>query len=204
MQEKRINTAEYIKLIKESPEKKKSYMFLAFTILASIVLILFAIRPTILTITKISGEIKEKEKINKQLESKINALTALDREYEEQKEAFRSLELIFPVSRTFTLLTSNIEPIVARNAFSLLSVHFDDHKGKGYSQTTRFLVPSSMRVGVKGKKANIVNLLKDLEDLPVYAVIESVSYSKREEEEGGGSFSINMRIFTIETDKFYE
>jgi hypothetical protein len=61
-----------------------------------------------------------------------------------------------------------------------------------------------MRVGVKGKKANIVNLLKDLEDLPVYAVIESVSYSKREEEEGGGSFSINMRIFTIETDKFYE
>ena len=98
MQEKRINTAEYIKLIKESPEKKKSYMFLAFTILASIVLILFAIRPTILTITKISGEIKEKEKINKQLENKINALTALDREYEEQKEAFRSLELIFPVS----------------------------------------------------------------------------------------------------------
>ncbi|MFA5633923.1 MAG: hypothetical protein WCY00_01440 [Candidatus Dojkabacteria bacterium] len=203
MREKKVTTAEYIKLIKESPEKRRSYIYLAFTIFTSIVLIVFAIRPTILTITKISSEIKEKEKINKQLEAKINALTALDREYEEHKDDFRSLELIFPVSRTFTLLTSNIEPVVTRNGFSLMSVSFDAYKGKEYKQKTRFLVPSAMRLSVRGRRVNIVNLLKDLESLPTYGVAESVSYSQREDDELG-SFSINMRIFTVESDKFYD
>ena len=204
MKEKRVNTAEYIKLIKESPEKKKSYAFLAFTIFVSIILIVFAIRPTILTITRINSEIKEKERINDQLETKINTLTALDREYEEHREDFESLELIFPVRSTFSLFASNVEAIVTRNGFSLNSINFSDYRGREYSQSTRFLVPSSIRLGVRGRRTNIVNLLRDLEALPMYAVAESVSYSQREDEDGFGSFSINLRVFTVEIDNFYE
>ena len=60
MKEKNINTTEYIKIIKESPEKKKSYIFFGFSVFVMIILIAFAIRPTILTITRINKEIKEK------------------------------------------------------------------------------------------------------------------------------------------------
>ena len=204
MKEKRINTAEYIKLIKESPEKRKSYIFLAFTILVSLLLIVFAIRPTVLTITRINTEIKEKERINNQLENKINTLTALDREYEEHKGDFGGLELIFPIRGAFSLFSSNIEAIVTRNGFSLVSVNFADYSGKEYTQSTRFLVPTTIRLSVRGRRGNIVNLLRDLEDLPMYVVAESVSYSQREDEDSFGSFSISLRAFTIERDKFYE
>jgi Tfp pilus assembly protein PilO len=204
MREKRVNTAEYIKLIKESPEKRRSYMFLGFTIFVSIVLIIFAIRPTVLTITRINSEIKEKKRINSQLEEKINTLSALDTEYNENREAFDSLELIFPISGTFSLFTSNIEAIVARNGFSLTSVNFDKYKGKEYSSTTRILVPNTIRISVVGRRVNIVNLLQDLESLPLYPVIDSVSYSQKEDEEGLGSFSIGLRVFTVENVNFYK
>ena len=53
------------------------------------------------------------------------------------------------------MLTSNIEPVVTRNGFSLMSVSFDAYKGKEYKQKTRFLVPSAMRLSVRGRRVNI-------------------------------------------------
>jgi len=60
MKKESINTVEYIKIVKEAPEKRKGYAFFAFTIVAAILLGVFAIRPTIMTITKINKEIREK------------------------------------------------------------------------------------------------------------------------------------------------
>jgi Tfp pilus assembly protein PilO len=204
MERKTMNTTEYIKIIKESPEKRKAYIFFGVTLIVVIALIVFAIRPTILTITKISKEIKEKQRVNTALEQKITVLSSLDKEYTEHKDGFNSLELIFPDDGNYSLLLSNIESIVSRNGYLLIGINFDEYKNENYDMTARYLMPWSLRVTIKGKVINLINLLKDIEALPMYPVIESVSYTSQVDKEGLTSFSINIRVYHIENNNFYD
>jgi Tfp pilus assembly protein PilO len=204
MEEKSVNTAEYIKIIKESPEKKKTYIFFGFSVFVMIVLTVFAIRPTILTITRIDKEIKEKTQINALLESKMNTLNDLDSQYMEVKKEIGDLELIFPGDDNYSLLMSNVDAIAARNGFTLTSVNFDEYKNDSYSLGTRVLVPKLMRVSVKGRESNLINLLRDFEDLPMYPVVDLVSYSTQLDKDGLNAFTMSLRIYNIENDKFYK
>jgi len=202
MKEKKVNTAEYIKIIKESPEKKRSYIFFGFSLFITIILIVFAIRPTITTIIRINREIKEKTRTNNLLEEKIDTLSELDKDYKEHKHKFDDLELIFPVGKNQSLFLANIEPIVARNGYSLSSVRFDSYKGD-YLFNTRVIVPQTISVSIRGRQANIIGLLRELENLPTYPTIEALSYSAQEGVDGLSSFTVTLRVYSIENDKFY-
>ncbi len=205
MDKEGLNTTEYIKIIKESPEKKKGYIFAIVTIIFAIILVIFAIRPTVLTISRINKEIKEKQRIDTALTQKISTLTELDKQYTEQKANFTSLKLIYPVNANFSLLLANIESVVSRNGYALGSVGFNKYdKNENYNIGTKYLVPWSLRVTVKGRVANLVNLLKDFEGMPMYPVVESVSYSSQTDKDGLTTFGIGMRIYHIENSNFYE
>ncbi len=204
MAEENINTVEYIKIVKESPEKKKSYIYLGITILISILLIVFALRPTITVITRINKEIKEKTALSRSLESKIKTLSALEQQYAESKKDLNNLELIFPADGNFSLLMSNIDSVVSRNGFALLSINFDDYKGELFTSSTNVLLPKTIRMGLKGKEVNLVNLLRDMEALPMYPVIETVSFSTQKDSDGLVSFSVSLRVYDIDNDKFYK
>lgn len=204
MEERKANTAEYMKVIKESPEKKRSYIFFGFSILVSIVLILFAIRPTVTTIARINKEIEEKERVNSLLEKKINTLNELDKQYVPNKEAFDDLEMIFPAGKNFSLLLANMELVTTRNGHKLSSISFDSYKGKDYDIMTKALKPYTMTLSARGKEENILNFLQQLEDLPMYPVIESFSYSTETAEDGTNAFTVSLRIYHIDNVNFYK
>lgn len=203
MEEQGLNTTEYIKLIKESPEKKKGYVFTGVTVFVSILLIIFAVRPTIVKITQINASIKEENRLNTALTAKIDTLSALDKQYEAMGSQLDDLELIYPANGNFSLLLANIESVLSRNSFSLVGVDFDKYSDKNVTFTPKVLVPWTMQVVAKGSTSNIVNLLKSLEALPMYPVIESFSYSDQKDTSGLTSFSINMRIYKIDNTNFY-
>lgn len=204
MAEKNINTVEYIKIVKESPEKNRSYIYLGTTIVISVFLIVFALRPTITVITRINKEIKEKTALSKSLESKIQTLSTLEQQYAESKKDLNNLELIFPADGNFSLLMSNIDSVVSRNGFALSSINFDDYKGELFASSTNVLLPKTIRMGLKGREVNLVNLLRDMEALPMYPVVETVSFSTQKDSDGLVSFSISLRVYDIENDKFYK
>jgi hypothetical protein len=59
-------------------------------------------------------------------------------------------------------------------------------------------------MSVSGKKVYLITLLKDLEAMPMYPVIENVSYNSDVDEDGNTSYSLALRIYHIENAKFYE
>ncbi len=203
MEEKGLNTTEYIKLIKESPEKKKGYIFAGVTVFVSILLIIFAVRPTIITITQINSSIKEKNRLNTSLEAKINTLSTLDKQYEDLSTNLGDLELIYPSNGNFSLLLANIESVLSRNSFSMIGVDFDKYSDKNVTFTPKVLIPWSMQVVAKGNISNVVNLLKSLEALPMYPVVESFAYSDQKDSGGLTNFSITLRIYKIDNNNFY-
>jgi hypothetical protein len=202
--ERKINTTEYIRMIRDLPQKNKSYAFFGFSIIVTMLLVAFAIRPTITTITRINQEIKEKTRTNDLLEKKINSLSDLDKEYAPNKESFEELEMVFPAGDNFSLLLANIELITSRNGHSLSSVRFERYRGVEYDLGTKVLVPYIMTFSARGREANIINFLRELEDLPMYPVIESFSYSTQQDEDGLNAFTVGLRVYHIENANFYK
>lgn len=199
-EQEKTNTVEYVKIIKNSTEKKRSYIFLGFTVVVAILLAVFAIRPTITTITKIKKEIETKTAISANLDKKISALSSLDTEYLENKKSFNTLSLLFPSDGNFSLFLSNIDSITQRNGFVLDSIVFDDYDGDSYNLSTKALSPKTVRLTVTGDQAHLKGLLEGLEALPMYPVIESVSFSVQGET---FSFSIEIRIYEVSKSNFY-
>jgi Tfp pilus assembly protein PilO len=164
----------------------------------------FAVRPTVTTIARINKEIKEKERVNTLLEKKINTLNELDKQYTPNKEAFDDLEMIFPAGENFSLLLANMELVTTRNGHKLSSISFNKYKGKDYDITTKALKPYTMTLSARGKEENILNFLQELEDLPMYPVIESFSYSTETAEDGTNAFTVSLRIYHVDNVSFYK
>lgn len=193
-----------ITTIKESKEKTNSYITIGFTLLVIILLIVFAIRPTITKIVNIRKDIKEKDRISKLLDDRIQTLSSLENDFQETKDKFEFVPLVFPESERYVLILSNIEPIVNRNSFKLSSLTFDKFDGESYNISTSVLKPTSLRITVLGLYSNFVNLLKDLESLPMYIVVDSVSFgSSKASETNEVSYSLNLRLYNINEPKFY-
>ncbi|KUK77642.1 MAG: transmembrane(s)protein [candidate division WS6 bacterium 34_10] len=191
----------YMEVLRNPPSKQVMYYLALFTFLAAILLIVFAVRPTILTITGIRKEIKEKESINNALEKKIEALANLDSQYSENKETLDSLQLLFPTSGNFSLFLSNIDAVISRNGFVLKNVGFSEYK-EDISISTTVVSPWGVSLSVIGPENNLDNLFNDLEAMPMYPVIESFSYGENEEETMN-SYNLSIRIYHIENNKFY-
>ncbi len=204
MDKKALNTEEYVKLVKESPERKKGYIFAGITLAVSILLIVFAVRPTLLTISNINAEIKEETRLDTLLDAKIETLSKLDKQYTEMEANLSHLRLIYPDNKDFSLFMANSTGMLSKNGFTLTGISFDNYGEDNFDLVTKVLVPWSVRLNVKGKPSNLVNLLKDLEALPMYPVIESLSYSSQKDENGLTSYSINLRIYEIENNNFYD
>ena len=203
MAKKRNNKIDLLRVVREASEKRLSYIFAGVTIVASIVLIVGAIRPTVVTITRINSEIDQKERTEEALSNKITALTELDTQYIGLKKSFEDISLVFPTESNFSLFMANIDAVSSKNGFTLKGLSFSEYKEQSPVSTIT-LKPWSVRLSVQGKKANLVNFLKDLESLPMYPVIESVSFSDDADTEEETVYSINMRIYHVSNNNFYD
>lgn len=199
---------EYVKMVKKGPDKKAEMIFTGLTFIVAVLLIVFAIVPTFKTVKDINSEIKKKEQISTALKAKLDALTNLDGQYNENKEVFKNLTLIFPTSQNFSLFLANIDAIITRNNFTLDSIGFSENKKSNSKDDeglkTEALVPYAVRLSVTGSRIDLITLLKDLEALPMYPVVESISYSNDVDEEGKTQYSLSLRIYQIENVNFYD
>lgn len=187
--------------------KKKSFGFSAFTIVAVIVLLLGAVQPTLLTISKIATEIDEKKATNTLLDSKIDALSNLGKEYNTGvKDSIKDISLIFPSRGDFSLLMINIDEICKRNGFILSSINFDKPDSDLVQATNAsysVLQPWKVTANVKGNKSNYVKLMTELEKLPNYPTISNTGYANQVDNTGLTNFSIDMLIYRVEKADFF-
>ncbi len=198
---------EYVGIAKKGPSKKSEMIFTSLTFIVALLLVVFAIVPTVRTVTEINKEIKEKERITAALEAKIKALNELDNQFSANKETFKDISLIFPTSQNFSLFLANIDAIVTRNNFILNSIGFSEYQDRSDESNKLKLLalsPYSVRLSVKGSKMNLINFLKDLESLPMYPVVESITYSNDVDDQGNTDFSLGLRIYHVKDVNFYD
>lgn len=196
---------ETVKLIKNAPSQQLNGIFTGLTYVVAVLLLVFAIIPTVSTILEVNKEIQQKENTQKALEDKVVALSSLDDQYNNKSDQFKNLSLLFPSTGNFSLFLSNIDAVVSRNNFILNSIAFSDFDKDTYKINTLILKPWSVRMTVSGKKVYLITLLRDLEAMPMYPVIENISFSDEVDPDGNTRYSIMLRIYHIpENPKFYD
>lgn len=92
-------------------EKTRTYSSLVFSLLAIMFFGIFAINPTLSTITNLQRQIKDNQEIYDKLQKKIASLTSLRSEYEKIKFDIPIIDDALPQEPSVTLLTAQIQAI---------------------------------------------------------------------------------------------
>ncbi|MFC1711611.1 type 4a pilus biogenesis protein PilO [Patescibacteria group bacterium] len=141
---------------------------------------IFAIKPTFITIARLTREIKDSKKVNGQLEEKIKSLQQAQIAYSELEKDLIYVYRTMPTKPDFNRFASEINYLTYTNDLTLLSVNYSKFSllppGAGTS-TIRY------KISLAGDYINIKNFLKDLENLDRISTIKSTKFSPKTEVE---------------------
>lgn len=203
MMESPGNSQQKVNMIND--RKKQVFGFGLFTAFIIIILLAGAIGPSINTIVSILAKISEKQVLQEQLDQKITTLGSLNTQYENLGEQIRDLELVFPNNEDYSLFMSNIEVISRNHNFTISNISFEEiDLVPEETSVTTVLNFKKANITIAGKEDDLIPLLREIEEMPMYPIIRSVSYSANEDIDGNTSFSIEVVIYKIEETNFYE
>jgi len=185
---------EYYLKIRTQPIARVSVTLLA-SLLTVALLGIFAIKPTLTTIARLTKDIQDKQKIDKQLESKISALKQAQVNYEEISSQIPVVETALPKKPEFVRLEREIEYLVRQHQVLMATGGFSGfvvvgEKEKEQDKTVsgeKEKIPAEtiqFTLTVAGDYEQIKNFIGDLESLDRVITISSVNFSKDTEIEG--------------------
>lgn len=115
---------QYLERQKENEKFIKSLEDLA-TILLVVFFLIFAIRPTVFTISALVGEIKSKEILQKQMRQKINNVIEAQDIFSQVQEKYAVVNSALPDSPSYTKIASQLQSLAVDAGFILDPVNFD-------------------------------------------------------------------------------
>ncbi|GAB4157359.1 MAG: hypothetical protein Fur003_1090 [Candidatus Dojkabacteria bacterium] len=202
MEDKSKKKIDSLALFKD--KKKLTFYFGAFTAIVVIVLIAGAIIPSVSTIIRLSAEIKVKKQLYADLQQKANDLENLNQEFDQNRQTFNDMELLFPANKDFSLIMANIEDICVKNGFLLENINFETGEAPNQEVSpTNVLVPRSVTLTLKGKRTSFIPMLKDIEKLPMFPEVISISYANEADDNGNTTYNIQILLYAIEDSLFY-
>lgn len=114
---------EYLKKQKENQKFiRKVEIASTFTLITFF--LVFAIRPTFLTISSLLGEIKAKETSTKLMKAKINNLIQAQDNFAQVQERYQIINSSLPDKNSFSTLYDQLQSSAGQSSFSLESINF--------------------------------------------------------------------------------
>ena len=156
----------YLAAVKDQPLLRQG-LWLVLSLGLTIVLVVAALKPTLVTIASLLGEIKQQGSIEERLDKKISAVTKAQNEYSQNLVRLQVLDEALPVGKRYAAWAERIESLaentgVKVSGFTLLN-------GKDFS------------VSLTGDFQGLRQFLGTLEKLRRLLEIENVQLNK----EGG-------------------
>ncbi len=163
----------------ERPVAKVSSEVL-FSIFAVIFFAIFAIRPTILTMSDLIKEIDDKTALEQQLTQKIAALSTVQTQYLNEQNRLVVLDKALPSTPDFEGALLLIEKVASDHNLAIVTVEAKeipqpDPATIDFSQKTRLSKP--ILVTVTGTYPDIAQFVDGIRNLQREIVVESVSFS---------------------------
>jgi len=183
----------YAKLLKarRSPLLIVSFEFV-LTIILTLFLIWFAIRPTVLTITELVREIEDVRSVNQQLVTKISALTQAEANLAQAEPELKLLDQAVPSSPLLTETFSLLQLLIQNHQVNLTSISGpviafpipDKPEIKTYEYT----------VSIFGDYRNLKALAQDLESQLRLNAISDLNFNQEEDNEEAPGLNAKIQV----------
>lgn len=184
---------QYYLQARTQPIAKASVTLLA-SLLTVALLGIFAIKPTLTTIARLTREIEDKGQVNKQLEVKTRALQQAQANWAQVSSQIPLVETALPRKPEFVRLEREIEFLALRHQVLLASGGFSEFLVAGESPAEKTVAKKDktpapaetirFTLTVAGTYESIKNFLNELEILDRVITLGSVHFSKETEIEG--------------------
>lgn len=160
-------------LYKKRPDLK---MFLEVILSLSTVIIflIFALKPTILTIIELTKEIKEREETVAKLDSKISNLRSARSAYDNILDSLEILKSAIPNGPVPQTLASQVEFLAAKNGVSVLGISIDEVPIEGEAKQKKMAadlkpifedtLEAPITMSVSGQYSSLVSFIRDAEN----------------------------------------
>lgn len=167
-------------------KKVKTYASLVLTIGTVAFFLLFAIRPTVATIAKLTREIKDNKTVIDGLDRKIESLNSAQIEYQRVKNQLPLIDEALPLEPELGLLVRQLEALARKDSVNLTSLQFSPsvlvettaEKNGGVESPEGKQAELEFSVSATGSYDQLKSFAKNLTGLRRIVKIESYTLSK--------------------------
>ncbi len=181
---------QYLAAVQEKPLVRAS-LFLIFSLVLLIVLLVLALKPTLVTIAGLVGEIDQKRVIEQRLDEKIASLAAAQRAYQEISAKLPLLDEAVPVKARVGKWVDSVEALAAANGLEATGVSLAGVPMGGKTGDGGGLVEINFTVGATGEYGQIRQFVEQMEKLRRIVKLETVTVTQNDQAEG--KLSLTMR-----------
>lgn len=161
------------------------YLELMLSLGAVVVFLMFAIKPTILTIIQLNKDIKAKEETSSQLQQKIGNLQAANNILLNQAENISYIYKSVPITSEPEILIRQVEKLATDSSLSIINfsmaditIKGDEPEGKPNKNELNFTFAAT------GSYQNLFSFLKNLERLQKPVKLDTLLINSSTTEEG--------------------
>ncbi len=153
---------------------------LLFSIFAVIFFAVFAIRPTLLTMSNLIKEIDDKKTLSQKLTEKIASLSTVQTQYLAAQNQLIVLDQAIPSDPDLSTALLLIEKVASEHNIAILSAEAKtlpkaDPAGTNFSQKTRLSKPITF--AITGSYPDIAAFVEGIRNLQREMVVEAVSFT---------------------------
>lgn len=195
---KRRKYLEYLKILPSIREEKaKAYMTLALTFAAISIFGLFAINPTLSTITQLHKQIEDMETLKEALTVKSASLSKLESSYQNIAQDISQLMIVIPQIPNAPYLMGQLLALSQKNSVTITnmqSLQVDLQKQRQENQESSFV----FTVDAEGGYEDLMRFVTDLSSANRLLTYEKLTMSSAEggsATAGGVRLSIRARAF---------
>ncbi len=183
---------------------RKTYSFAGVTLIVVAIFLFGAIRPTLVTISRLRTEIKERESIDQILQYKLNTLQALSVDYTEREDNLSFIDDLYPSNSDFSILMANLERITSKYEFTLQSLQIGNEDDANAEQEAladpNALSQVQARMIVEGSRNRLVELVDHIENLPEVPDVERVTFSPSDNEDLSSAVHATIEFYVYKVN----
>ncbi|MGB9911669.1 MAG: type 4a pilus biogenesis protein PilO [Microgenomates group bacterium] len=177
-------------------KRVRVYTEVVFTLFTITFFLFFAIRPTLITISSLIKEIKEKREVVQALENKINALTVASSNYQKIEGDLYLVDQALPQGATFGDLVTQIEVLAFKKG-----VVIENFQASHLTIKEKNILDPEKEIEfnltVVGEYQNLKEFLNSFSNLRRLIILENISFKEQKKETSNLILTLRCKAFSL-------
>lgn len=171
----------------------RAFLEIILSITTIIIFLVFALKPTALTIISLYNEIQEKQKTIAKLDQKLNALVTAGNLIKQNQNFISDIDNSVADSPRPDLIVQQIQALSAKNSVAILGITVGQVTLVGSGQPVRASENSPLpddanqmeiSLSVRGDYPNLISLLNDISNLRMVTKVDTAGINSSDSDQG--------------------